>query len=447
MNEDRELSEEQALRGRSGEVSREDLGMHGLTRGSAGAGQEALRELLRGTSGAANGAANGSGGPKGGVTKPGAAEPGATESGATAPVDEEQVLRDLLRGAVGGIEPSGDALERLRYAVPARRVRKRQLLIAAVAAAVLVGTGVPATLHLTAGGGDATDHSTLAGHGQKGANGQGSDPHLNGAGKHPQPGQSSGGQGAGATTSPPSTGFPGLVPPHVSPPPATSPLPGGTFSSGGVLLPPPAAPGVPGCNADQLGVSGGAQPPKADGKVYGSFKVTNVSTRGCTVIGPDTVTAAPATGPAPGAGGTEVAVLGHTTGDPATGLLPDPSVETPLMVLAPNAAYEVRFAWVPPRQSCPGTDASAGSRPPETGAVAYRSADTATGTGADADARRVQGPVPQTDPATPVPSGVSVSHTPDSAVPGGPTTQTTIPDACGGTVYRTGVIPVQGPAQ
>ncbi|MEU7607087.1 hypothetical protein AB0B44_40650, partial [Streptomyces sp. NPDC041003] len=40
---------------------------------------------------------------------------------------EEEALRGLFHGAVEGLQPSADALERLRHAVPARRARKRPL--------------------------------------------------------------------------------------------------------------------------------------------------------------------------------------------------------------------------------------------------------------------------------------------------------------------------------
>lgn len=431
MNEDRKVSEERALRSLRDGASGEG-GLHGLTRGSAGEGQAALRELMRGVGAGAGGARAvgigiGSAGTESAGTEPAGTEPAAAGSGgaepaACGPGDEEQALRDLLRGAVVGLEPAGDALERLRHAVPRRKTRKRQALVAAAAAALLVGTAIPAALRMTVGQGDSPDRSAMAGHGEQGGNKKdGSDPHQNGAGVDPKPTRpgSGTGQGAGGATgtpTPPTTGLPPIGPnPHPSG--STAALPGGA----GVLLPPPAAPGVPGCSADQLGVSGSARIPEADGKVYGSFKVTNVSGRGCTVLGPDTVTAAPASGPAPGQGGTGVAVLGHTAGDPATGL-PDPSAEAPLMLLAPNAAYEVRFAWVPSQQSCTG--ASEGSKPPQGG----------SGDPAAADSRAI--------PPGPDASGVAVSHTPSTPLPGAPTTQTTIPDACGGTVYRTGVLPL-----
>lgn len=367
---------------------------------------------------------------------------------------EEQALRDLMLGAVGGIKPSGDALERLRYAVPARRARKRQAFVAAAATALLVGTAVPAALHVAGEQSGTTDHSTMAGHAQPGGDNEGgsSDPHQNGAGTtRPEPTRSPGAEASagGATGSVPSP-TPGSLPSggtNAGPTGGSVVLPGGSGFTGGVMLPPPAAPGVATCSPEQLGVSGSARPPEADGKVYGSFKVTNVSVRGCTVVGPDSVTAAPAAAPGAGkdnSGAPAVAVVDHTTGDPATGL-PAPSAEAPLMLLAPNAAYEVRFAWVPSEQGCPAPAASTGSNPPQ-GSSGEMASGAGTGAGSSSDAGAGAAKDPQTPPVPPAdPVALAVSHTPNTTLPGAPTTQTTIPDACGGTVYRTGVIPLAEP--
>ncbi|MFD9356369.1 hypothetical protein [Streptomyces sp. NPDC060031] len=372
---------------------------------------------------------------------------------------EEQALRSLLHGAVEGLEPSEGALDRLRYEVPVRRIRKRRAVVGAAAAVLLAGAAIPTALHLTAADGGAPDHPAMAGHGelQGGQSAGSSDPHQNGSGAQPRAAERSGRNpgGAGGTT-----GLPSPVP---SGAPATGPTAGssglGAFPGSGSIvgpgtgmLPPPAAPGVPGCSAEQLGVSASARPREADGKVYGSFKVTNVSARGCTVLGPDSVTAAPASGPAPGQGGTGVAVVEHTAGDPAAGLLPDPSKEAPLMLLAPNAAYEVRFAYVPPAQGCAATTSDPVGVQPQ-GGVAQAPLEASgadpggaggagggTGTGST-------GGTGGTPPTTPAGTGVAVSHTPSTTLPGAATTQTTIPDACGGTVYRTGVIPVDAPAK
>ncbi|CAM5524630.1 hypothetical protein SAVIM338S_04007 [Streptomyces avidinii] len=368
---------------------------------------------------------------------------------------EEQALRDLMLGAVGGIKPAGDALERLRHAVPARRARKRQTLVAAAAAALLVGAGVPAALHVSGAGSGTTDHPAMAGHAQQGGNTEGgsSDPHQNGSGTTPRPparspgAQESAGGVIGAAPSAPTEPLPGGGT-NAGPTGGSVVLPGGSGFTGGVMLPPPAAPGVATCTAEQLGVSGGSRAPEADGKVYGSFKVTNVSVRGCTVVGPDTLTAAPAGAPGSGkdaSGAPAVAVVEHTAGDPAKGL-PDPSADVPLVLLAPNAGYEVRFAWVPSEQGCPAPSASTGSRPPQGGSgdpASGAGAPLRTGTGSGADSGADLAREAQTLPAPPAdPVALTVSHTPSTPLPGAAITQTTIPDACGGTVYRTGVIPL-----
>ncbi|MFG2983189.1 hypothetical protein ACGFYQ_18395 [Streptomyces sp. NPDC048258] len=343
---------------------------------------------------------------------------------------EEQALRGLLRGAVEGLEPSEGALERLRYAVPARRTLKRQVYVGAAAVALLAGTAIPAALHMTAAEGTATDHSAMAGHGEPGGKPAAvpSDPHQNGAGAQPRSTRSAGGAPeAGGATGQPDPAAAGAPTGGVTAgPTGTGPAP----AAGTGPQPPASAAGAPGCGAEQLGVVGSARAPRADGKVYGSFKVTNVSARGCAVTGPDTVTAAAAAGTAtgPGAG---VTVVGHTAGDPASGLLPDPSAEAPVLVLQPNTAYEVQFAFVPSGEACPAPTTETGSKPPG------QSGDAAGASGTAADA-----PEPRTDTTTPASAGVAVSHTPQA---GSPTTQTTIPEACAGTVYRTGAIPVEAP--
>ncbi|MEU7551019.1 hypothetical protein AB0B01_01440 [Streptomyces sp. NPDC044571] len=349
---------------------------------------------------------------------------------------EEQALRSLLRGAVEGLEPAEDALERLRYAVPVRRTRKRRALVGAAVGVLLAGAAVPAALHLhpTGAEGDTGEHSAMAGHEEPGTavGGSGSHPHQNGAGAAPESSPSAGkGPAAGGSGDRPDSRAGGSPAGGAS----AAPSAGASAGLGTGPLPPVAVPGVPGCSGEQLGVQGSAGAPEPDGTVYGSFKVTNVSTRGCAVLGPDTVTAASVTSSAPGKS-SGVTVVGHTAGDPAAGL-PDPSAETPQLLLQPYTAYEVRFAWVPSAQSCPAATPPPVGEPPSGGSA--QSTGRAAG---DAATRHSD---PQTGGTAPEPTGVAVSHTPNTAVPGAPVTQTTIPAACGGTVYRTGVIPLEGP--
>lgn len=105
-------------------------------------------------------------------------------------VSGEEELRILLRGAVEGLQPSANALERLRDAVPARRTRNRRAaLVGAAAAVLLAGTTIPTALHLSAADGAATDHPAMAGHGSATGDQHAalpSDPHQNGFGSLPR---------------------------------------------------------------------------------------------------------------------------------------------------------------------------------------------------------------------------------------------------------------------
>ncbi|MER5727433.1 hypothetical protein ABT084_03570 [Streptomyces sp. NPDC002138] len=333
-----------------------------------------------------------------------------------------QELRGLLLGAVGGLTPSDGALERLRHAVPARKARKRQAVIGAAAAVLLCGTAVPVAMRLTAAEGTAGDHSAMAGHSAtaEGKHKGASDPHAAGAGQAPRSAQDPApGQGAAGADRTPPPGAPTQAVGGSGSGQATAGAPAG----GGPL--PSAAPGLPGCGEAQLGVRAGARTAAADGKVYGSFRVTNLSTSGCAVTGSDTLTAAPAAGAA--AGQAPVAVLAHTASDPATGL-PEPVAQAPSLVLQPAMAYEVRFAFVPDA-SCPAGTPAPGPKPPQVGG-ALAPGTTATDSATAAEPTR--GPVPEG-------AGVALTHAPQG---GAPVTTTTIPTACGGTVYRTGVIPL-----
>ncbi len=348
---------------------------------------------------------------------------------------EEEALRSLLRGAVEGLQPSAGALERLQYAVPARQVRRRrQAVVGAAAAALLVGTGIPAVLHLSGGEGASADRPAVAGHGAHSGDkpGGASDPHQNGHGAHPKSTHSFGNAPAvGGATGQPDATVGGSPAGGVTAGPSGTGTSGATLGSLGSVpgsgpMPPVAPPGsVPGCGADQLLVVGSSRTPEADGRVYGSFRVTNVSAHGCAVTGQDTVAASAAGTPV--GTGSAVAVVGHKAGDPASGLLPDPSAAAPALVLTPNTSYEVRFAWVPSGEACAAAKPDAGANnPPQS---------DSTGASGGAGSQAASDP---TTGAPPVPAGVAVSHTPQA---GAATTQTTIPEVCGGTVYRTGAIP------
>ncbi|MCX2182200.1 hypothetical protein KV205_16920 [Streptomyces sp. SKN60] len=319
---------------------------------------------------------------------------------------------------MAGLEPTEGALDHLRRAVPARRARKRQALVGMAAAVVLVGTAVPALVHVASSDGITADNAINAGHGEQAQGGTGTETGIEG-GQHtaaplpgtaaPKPGEADGTSGK---------------------PSASAQNPGtGTDPAG---TPTGAPPTQPVCAAGQLGVSSvqtGA--PDATGKVYGTFRIANVSASDCVVGGAGQVGFA-ARGAADGA---KIAVVEHTSGDAASGL-PDPSQEAPQLLLTPDNAYEVRFAWVP-SETCPTTGTTPTPTPtPSTGGSTSGGAGTtggSTGTGA---ADNAVAPQLGTD-GTPSDGSVEVTHTAD---PGGPVAAATIPNACAGTIYRTGVL-------
>ncbi|MCZ9347386.1 hypothetical protein NGM37_57775, partial [Streptomyces sp. TRM76130] len=184
------------------------------------------------------------------------------------------------------------------------------------------------------------------------------------------------------------------------------------------------------CTADQLGAAvGPSAAPDSTGVVYGSFRVGNVSSAGCTVSGPGSlsVTAQGAADPA------RIGTARHAAGDPATGL-PDPSLEAGQLLLQPGAAYEVRFAWVP-AETCPTgggtTDGGTGDPSPDP-------SPTETTTGTTETASTGTGTTPQlTTVDAPADGSVAVTYT---AQTGSGAVTATVADACAGTVYWTGVL-------
>jgi hypothetical protein len=164
--------------------------------------------------------------------------------------------------------------------------------------------------------------------------------------------------------------------------------------------------------------------------VYGTFRVANISGTTCTVSGPGTVGTAAQGAADP----TRVTVVSHVAGDAATGL-PDPSQELASLILKPGMAYQVKFAWVP-SETCPTEGASGGgsggpSPDPSTsdGPAGSSEGSSATnGNTASSQLLRADGVAD---------GSVVVSHT---AATGSPTVTATVPNACAGTVYRTGVL-------
>ncbi|MFI8517710.1 hypothetical protein ACIGEZ_07780 [Streptomyces sp. NPDC085481] len=346
---------------------------------------------------------------------------GMVNEGPEAGSADELALRRLLQGAVSGLEPSDNALEQLRRAVPVRRARKRQAVVGIAAAVVLVGTAVPAFVHVANSGGIAADNPVNAGHGEQAQGGTGTETGIEGGQK---------GSTAPAGTAAPSQGEAAGAGRPTAPVPGTQG--GGSGGEAGTKSDAPVP--SPTCEAGQLGVSSvQAGAPDSAGKVYGTFRIANVSGRDCTLGGAGQV-GFEARGAADKA---KITVVSHTAGDAASGL-PDPSQESPALLLTPDNAYEVRFAWVP-SETCPTTTGPTPTPTPSTssgggsasgGTTAGGSAGTGTD-GSNAASAQLLADGAQAD------GSVAVTHTAD---PGGPVAEATIPNACAGTIYRTGVL-------
>lgn len=330
---------------------------------------------------------------------------------------DELALRTLLQQAVREVEPGDGTLDYLRRAVPARRARKRQALVGMAAAALFLGTAVPALVHVSGATGSDANPSAV-GHASQaqGGTGQGKDPkggestaggasdQVEGTDKGDKKEEDKDGASTGSGTG------------------ATE----GADPSSSV----PA--GVPACTAAQLGpAAASSTAPESTGAVYGSFRVTNVSTASCTVEAAGSVSATPQ-------GAADTAKVGsarHVAGDAAAGL-PDPSLEAAQLMLEPGAAYEVKFAWVP-SETCtaPGDSTGGGGTggpspdPTPSGApTTTTGASTGTDSGTVTQLVREDGTVE---------GSVTVTYT--SSTGSGPAS-TTVSNACAGTVYFTGLL-------
>ncbi|MEV5980693.1 hypothetical protein [Streptomyces sp. NPDC052114] len=373
--------------------------------GSAGGGTglDALRaELGLGASGP-----SGDSGSRDSSGSPGSSDLSGSSDGGLG--TDELALRRMMRQAVEEIEPSERSLEHLRKAVPARRARKRQAVVGLAAAALFIGTAVPALVHVTNSSGDSNDRPSIAGNSQESqggsSQGKGPDGGEKDAGAKPdkskdkdkkdkkekRDGKEKDGTGGGGTGSPDPSASEA----------ATTPV----------------------CDAAQLGATGTTNAAEADGKVYGTFRVSNISDSGCTIEAAGSVGAA-AQGAADPA---KIAVVDHAPGDAAAGL-PDPSQETTPLVLQPGAAYEVRFAWVP-GDSCPTEGGDPSPNPTPSEGAGGTDGGTPEG-GVEPQLEREDGGVAE--------GSVVVSLT---AAAGAPSAGATITNACAGTVYRTGVLP------
>ncbi|MFI7408649.1 hypothetical protein ACIBU0_08290 [Streptomyces sp. NPDC049627] len=328
---------------------------------------------------------------------------------------DELALRRMLHEAVEEIEPRDGTLDHLRRAVPARRARKRQALVGMAAAALFVGTAVPALVHVS----NSTDSSVnpeYAGHGEQAQGGAGQ-------GKETAGGDSTSG-GSSGKTSDKGKGS------EKEEDKGTGTGPGsGSSGSGDSSVTSPA--GVAACTAEQLGGSGTTDGPDSSGTVYGTFSFSNISTADCTVSGPGLINLA-----AGGAAdGTKITDLRHVAGDPAANL-PDPSLELTSLVLKPGASYQVKFAWVP-SEGCPTTSdptggGTGGPDPSPTPTPTENNSGTTDGTSTGDTGTSTQ--LMRQD--TTADGSVTITNT--SAA--GTTATVVVSNACAGVVYWTGVL-------
>lgn len=324
---------------------------------------------------------------------------------------DELALRRMLHDVVQEMEPRDGALDHLRRAVPVRRARKRQAAVGMAAAALFLGTAVPALVHVSnAGGSDA--NPSIAGQASQAQGGvdQGKNPDGGSSGRA---GDSSGKAGepgrSGATGSGPSKNSAGSTA-------STGP----TASS---------AASAPACVPAQLTATDpSVAVPDAAGIVYGVFRVQNSSAAACTVGGAVSLTYE-AQGAADAA---KITVAEHASGDVAAGL-PDPSLDVARLTLAPGSAYEVKFAWVP-SETCPTPGGAGGG---DGGGTASPSPTPSDQTGTTAG-ETTSGATAQlyTEDGT-ADGSVVVSYKGED---GSATARATVPNACAGTIYRTGVL-------
>ncbi|MER6078514.1 hypothetical protein [Streptomyces sp. NPDC001833] len=338
---------------------------------------------------------------------------------------DELALRRLLHSAVDDLAPRDGSLDHLRRAVPARRARKRQAAVGMAAAALFIGTAIPALVHVSNSGG--TDPNTsMAGQASEAQGGST-------GGKNPDGGAgTAGGSGGQAVDQSPGGAKDGGKSEST-----------GAASGTKVVPTASAASSAPVCTSAQLATpTSTVGAPDSTGAVYGTFRVVNVSTTSCTVGGPGSVGVL-----AQGAAdATKVLTARHTSGDAAAGL-PDPTTELTGLVLAPGAAYEEKFGFVP-SETCPtsgsstggstgtgSTGSTGGSTPsPSPSEGASSSAGTTT-SGSDGTTTQLL-----TEDGGTADGSVAVSYTPQA---GSPTGSATVTNACAGTVYWTGVLAAQ----
>ncbi|MEE1930222.1 hypothetical protein V1J52_18875 [Streptomyces sp. TRM 70351] len=365
------------------------------------------------------------------------------------PADAE-ALHQLMRDVVSGIQPSPDALDHLRRAVPARRARRRHTAIGAAAAVLVTAVTVPALMSTGVVPGPLGDDGrTNAAHSGRNDGGE------------PYGGREAAGPAGGAADEGPDggTGGEGTTSP-AEPTRGSSSSPDGTDAAGAAS---------PRCARDQLGepvVRVGE--PQEDGSVHGSFRLANVSGDSCRVPGGDQLTATARGAADPAA----VTVLEHTGDGRVTGL-PGPGTSDEL-VLRPGDSYQVRFAWLPDTargaNGCPAPPEEPASGSPGPGPEPEPEPSTGDGTtggtgGTEAPGDVEGGEEAPGDGATPSEAGgmkplsdsgsgtggsrdddgrgaataVVLRYVPATGEPAVPPAY--LDDVCAGTVYRTGALP------
>ncbi|MEU9319180.1 hypothetical protein [Streptomyces sp. NPDC048295] len=334
---------------------------------------------------------------------------------------DEVALRRMLLGAVQHIEPSDGTLDHLQRAVPVRRAKRRQAVVGLAAAALLIGTAVPAFVHVANSDGSNAANPAIAGHGEQAQGGNGTDSGAQAGGRNS--GGNADGQTDGDRNLPTSTS---------SPSDSRGQGGDGQLTGGGVGPSNPAMASMPSCDPQQLGVaSAETGAAGADGTVYGTFRIANVSGTDCSVSSSGSVgfQAIGAADPA------RIAVVQHTAGDAAAGL-PDPSQEQRTVLLKPSMTYEVKFAWVP-KDTCPTVGGSPSPSPTDDAGGASGAAAAGTGSGSGDGATGTDAQFGSEDGGGTQDGSVAVTHTPEA---GAPVAETKIANACSGTIYRTGVL-------
>lgn len=329
---------------------------------------------------------------------------------------DELALRNLLHQAVAEIEPRDGTLQHLRRAVPARRARKRQAVVGMAAAALLMGTAVPALVHVSNSTG-AEVNPSFAGHGSETQEGEGQSKGQSGGSG------SSGGSSGGSTESGKGSGKDKDEKDKGESNGST-----GTAPEASSTLASAAA-----CTAAQLGGTASVGAPDSVGAVYGSFQVSNISDSSCTVAGAGAVS----TTAQGAADATKISVVNHVAGD-AAAALPDPSLSPTTLLLAPGSSYQVQFAWVP-SEPCPSSGGDTTGSTSGGGEPTPDPTPTENGTGSTtttSDGGNSVSTQMYTEDGV-VDGSVLVSHTAEGGVG---TFSTAVSNACAGVVYRTGLL-------